>query len=172
MIADQSADNTTDTPGHRRIMAFDVGSRRIGVALTDPLGFTVQPLMTLQRTGRRDDWRSIGRLLRRYEVAEAVVGNPLHLSGAPSPRSAISHEFAAHLRTEFGLPVHLCDERLTSHEAHAILDEAGHVRGPERRRIIDQVAAVLILESFLAERERQSRRSELHPDESHPDPQG
>lgn len=141
-----------------RVMAFDVGSRRIGVALTDPLGYTVQPLMTLVRKSPKADMKSIGRLLRRYEVAEAVVGNPLHMSGEASLRSGISQEFAAELQAEFGIPVHLVDERLTSHAAHEILDEAGHARGPERRKIIDQVAAVLILESFLAERERYGRQ--------------
>ena len=135
-----------------RVMAFDVGSRRIGVALTDPLGYTVQPLMTLVRKSAKADLKSIGRLLRRYEVTEAVVGNPLHMSGDAGARAAISREFAEQLRAEFGVPVHLVDERLTSHAAHEILDEAGHARGPERRRIIDQVAAVLILESFLAQR--------------------
>lgn len=154
-----SGEPTPEPTAHRRIMAFDVGSRRIGVALTDPLGFTVQPLMTLQVTRRRDDWRSIGRLLRRYDVAEAVVGHPLHLSGDPSPRSALSEAFAAQLHAEFHLPVHLVDERLTSHEAHEILDRAGHPRGPDRRRIIDQVAAVLILESFLAHRSQPAQNT-------------
>jgi putative Holliday junction resolvase len=138
----------------RRTMAFDVGSRRIGVAVTDALGLTAQPLMTLVRTGRREDWRSIARLIRRYDVGEAVVGNPLHLSGEAGARSAISQEFAEQLRAECGIAVHLMDERLTSREAHEILDRAGHARGPERRRIIDQVAAVLILESFLAWQEQ------------------
>ncbi|MDP9038906.1 MAG: Holliday junction resolvase RuvX [Acidobacteriota bacterium] len=137
-----------------RIAAFDVGDRRIGVALTDPLGYTVQPLLTIYRTTLRADLKSIGRILRRHNVAEAVVGNPLHLSGEPSPRSALSQTFAEELRAAFHLPVHLCDERLTTQEAHGILDEAGHPRGADRRRIIDQVAAVLILESFLAERSR------------------
>ena len=142
-----------------RIIAFDVGARRIGVALSDPLGFgTAHPLLTLQVTGRRDDWRSIGRLIRRHNVSEAVVGHPLHLSGDSSPRSALAEGFAAQLRAEFNLPVHLVDERLTSHAAHEILDEAGHPRGPDRRRIIDQVAAVLILETFLAERARSKAR--------------
>ncbi|GAC1415987.1 MAG: Holliday junction resolvase RuvX [Acidobacteriaceae bacterium] len=149
----------TDPPERKsagtRIVAFDVGARRIGIALSDPLGFgTAHPLLTLQVTGRRDDWRSIGRLIRRHNVTEAVVGHPLHLSGDASPRSALAETFAAQLRTEFHLPVHLVDERLTSHAAHEILDEAGHPRGPGRRRIIDQVAAVLILETFLAERAR------------------
>lgn len=136
-----------------RVMGFDVGSKRIGIAITDPLGYTVQPLMTLVRKSAKADMKSIGRLIRRYEVVEAVVGKPVHMSGQESPRSAASEEFAAELRSGAGIPVHLVDERLTSHEAHQILDEAGHARGPERRRIVDQVAAVLILETFLAERE-------------------
>lgn len=144
----------------RRIMAFDVGSRRIGIAMTDELGLTVQPVLTLVRTGRREDWRSILRLIRRYGIGELVVGNPLHMSGEASARTGVSEEFARQLGAESGLPVHLVDERLTSHEAHEILDRAGHARGPERRRIIDQVAAVLILESYLAWREQQRAREE------------
>jgi putative Holliday junction resolvase len=135
-----------------RVMAFDVGQRRIGVAMSDGLGLTAQPLLTIYRKTSKADMKSIGRLLRKHGVAEAVVGNPLHMSGEVSPQAARAQAFAEELRTEFGLPVHLWDERLTTHEAHLLLDEAGHARGPERKRIIDQVAAVLILESFLATR--------------------
>lgn len=135
-----------------RVIAFDVGEKRIGVALTDGLGLTAQPLLTIYRKTPRADMKSIGRLLRKHGVAEAVVGNPLHMSGEVSPQAARTQAFAEELRSEFGLPVHLWDERLTTHEAHLLLDEAGHARGPERKRIIDQVAAVLILESFLAAR--------------------
>ncbi len=140
-------------------MAFDVGSRRIGIAVTDELGLTVQPLLTLLRKTPHADLKSIGRLLRRHGIGEAVVGYPVHLSGDPSPRSAISEEFARQLGEMHGIPVYLVDERLTSHEAHAILDEAGHPRGAERRRVIDQVAAVLILETFLAQREHLAARA-------------
>jgi putative holliday junction resolvase len=143
----------------RRIMGFDVGQRRIGVAITDPLGLTVQPLLTIYRKTPHADLKSIGRLIRKHGVAEVVVGNPLHMSGEQSPQAARTQAFAAELRAEFGLPVHLCDERLTSHEANLLLDEAGHARGPERRRIIDQVAAVLILESFLEARSHQAARA-------------
>lgn len=160
-----ASDPETAPPRIPRFIAFDVGARRIGIALSDPLGLgTAQPLLTLHLTGRRDDWRSIGRLIRRHDVTEAVVGKPLHLSGDPSPRSALAEEFAAQLHAEFHLPVHLVDERLTSHEAHAILDEAGHPRGPDRKRIIDQVAAVLILETFLTERARTRPIPPIRPD--------
>ena len=136
----------------RRIAGFDVGQRRIGIAITDPLGLTVQPLLTLYRKTPRADLKSIGRLIRKHGIAEAVVGNPLHMSGDESPQAARAQAFAAELRAEFAIPVHLCDERLTTHEAHLLLDEVGHARGPERKRIIDQVAAVLILETYLETR--------------------
>jgi putative Holliday junction resolvase len=133
----------------RRVVAFDVGDRRIGVAVSDPLGFTAQPLFTLHRTNHRADMKSIARLLRKHAVGEAVVGNPLHMSGDQSPQAAKAQQFAEELRANFGLTVHLWDERLTTTEAHRHLDAGGHAAGRERRQIIDQVAAVLILQSFL-----------------------
>jgi len=133
----------------RRILAFDVGDRRIGVAVSDPLGYTAQPLLTMHRTNPRADMKSIARLLRKHAVVEAVVGNPLHMSGDQSPQAAKAQQFAEDLRTQFGLTVHLWDERLTTTEAHRHLDDSGHASGRERKQIIDQVAAVLILQSFL-----------------------
>jgi putative holliday junction resolvase len=150
-----------DTAGHEsdqprqenvlapRILAFDVGDRRIGLAISDPLGYTAQPLFTLHRTGRRADLKSVARVLRKYAVTEVVVGNPLHMSGDQSPQAAKAQAFADDLRTEFGVTVHLWDERLTTTQAHRHLDDAGHATGRERRGVIDQVAAVLILQSFL-----------------------
>lgn len=140
-----------------RILALDVGTRRIGLAITDALGFTVQPLFTLHRTSSRADLKSIGRFLRKHAVAEIVVGNPLHMSGDQSPQASRSQRFADDLRAAFALPVHLWDERLTTAEAHAHLDRLGGKRtGANHRKarseIIDQLAAVLILESFLADR--------------------
>ena len=149
-------DTTTSSPPPR-IAAFDVGDKRIGVALTDPLGCTVQPLLTIYRKTPKADLKSVGRILRKHEIAEAVVGNPLHMSGETSPRAQKAREFAEQVRAEFGIPVHLVDERLTTWEAHRLLDESGHSRRTaedrrERSRVIDRVAAVLILEAFLQER--------------------
>ncbi|HVC46295.1 MAG TPA: Holliday junction resolvase RuvX [Terracidiphilus sp.] len=132
-----------------RFLALDVGSRRIGVAVSDELGLTAQPVLTLlRRRNTREDLRSIARLARRHAVAGIVVGNPLHLSGEPSPRSAKTQAFATELGQLTGLPIHLWDERLTTREAHQILYEAGHPR-QTHRPVVDQVAAALILESFL-----------------------
>jgi putative Holliday junction resolvase len=134
---------------HPRYLGLDVGNRRIGVAVSDELGLTAQPVLTLvRRHNQRDDLRSLARLARRFGVAGIVVGNPLHLSGEQSPQSARTQAFAAELGTLSGLPIHLWDERLTTREAHQILYEAGHAR-QEHRRVVDQVAATLILQDFM-----------------------
>ncbi|MGH9599406.1 MAG: Holliday junction resolvase RuvX [Terracidiphilus sp.] len=135
-----------------RFLALDVGNRRIGVAVSDELGLTAQPVLTLERRrNRREDLRSLGRLARRFGVSAVVVGLPLHLSGAESPQAVKTRAFAAELGELTGLPIHLRDERLTTHEAHRILYEAGRER-QQHRRVVDQVAAALILQAFLDER--------------------
>jgi putative Holliday junction resolvase len=136
-----------------RVMALDVGKVRVGVALTDPLGYTAQPLLTLWRKNRSEDLRSLLRLIRKHEVVKIVVGNPLHLSGDVSPWAAKVQEFAEELRHRSGLPVQLWDERLSSVAAHEILNEAGH-RRQDRKYVIDQVAAVVILRGWMEAQEQ------------------
>lgn len=148
-----------------RILAFDVGDRRVGLALSDPLGYTAQPLFTLHRGRLKDDLKSIARVLRKHgPIAEAVVGNPLYMSGDVSPQALRAQQFAEALRTELGLRVHLWDERLTTTQAHRHLDDLGHSRQPNaqgvaRKQIIDQVAAVLILQAFLEARANERARA-------------
>ncbi len=135
-----------------RYLGLDIGNRRIGVAVSDELGLTAQPVLTLERRRNvREDLRSIGRLARKYGVAGIVVGNPVHLSGVSSKQTAKTQSFAAELGELTGLPIHLWDERLTTREAHQILYEAGHAR-QEHRRVVDQVAATLILRDFLEQK--------------------
>ena len=129
-------------------MGLDVGDRRIGVAVSDALGLTAQPVLTLIRSNRRQDLKSLQRLIRKHGCKEIVVGNPLYMSGDQSPQAAKAQGFAQILREETGLPVHLWDERLTTTEAHRHLYEAG-VAGSDHRAVVDQVAAVLILQSFI-----------------------
>lgn len=137
-----------------RYLALDIGSKRIGVAVSDELGLTAQPVLTLERRrNRREDLRSLVRLARRFDVTAIVVGNPLQLSGELSPQAVKAQAFAAELGELSGLPIHMWDERLTTNEAHQLLYEAGHAR-QKHRRVVDQVAATLILRSFL---ERQSQ---------------
>ena len=148
---------------HTRILALDVGDRRIGLAITDPLGHTAQPLFTLHRTTLRADLKSIARFIRQHKVEILLVGNPLHADGTPSPQAAKAQAFATALREAHPtLLHHLLDERLTTHDAHALLDASGHTPRSrsttsaarstrlDRQNIIDQVAATLLLESFLS----------------------
>src|SRR5579871_5247942 len=108
-----------------RYLALDIGSKRIGVAVSDELGLTAQPVMTLERRRNpREDLRSLARLARRYAVAGIVVGDPKHLSGEESAQTARAHEFARQFGELSGLPIHMWDERLTTREAHQILYEA------------------------------------------------
>ncbi len=140
-----------------RYLGLDIGSRRIGVAVSDELGLTAQPVLTLERRSNRrpisrDDLRSLARLCRRYGVTGIVVGNPVHLSGELSPQAARTQAFAAALGELTGLPIHLWDERLTTQEAHELLYRAGRKR-QEHKRVVDQVAVTLILQSFLDEKQ-------------------
>ncbi len=135
-----------------RYLALDVGSKRIGIAVSDELGLTAQPVLTLERRRNpREDLRSIARLCRRYAVVGIVVGNPVKLDGAMSAQAEKVQTFAAGLGELTGLKINLWDERLTTHEAHQLLYEAGHAR-QDHRKVVDQVAATLILQSFLDRR--------------------
>ena len=138
-----------------RYLGLDVGNRRIGVAVSDELGLTAQPVLTLvRRRSRREDLRSLARLARRFNVTGIVVGNPLHMDGAGSAQAGKTQTFASELGALTGLPIHLRDERLTTHEAHQILYQAGHAR-QQHRRVVDQVAASIILQGFLDEKYRE-----------------
>jgi putative holliday junction resolvase len=131
-----------------RLLGLDFGGRRIGVAVSDELGLTAQPVLTLVRKNTKQDLKSLGRLLRKFGCTAIVLGNPLYMSGDLSPQAAKTQAFAEALRDAFGLPVHLWDERLTSAEAHRHLHAAGRPLSGHRE-VVDQVAAVLILQGFL-----------------------
>jgi len=149
--------NDQNTPP--RYLALDIGSKRIGVAVSDELGLTAQPVLTLERRRNpRDHLRSLARLCRRFNVSGIVVGNPLKLSGEVSPQSIKVQTFAAQLGELTGLPIHLWDERLTTHEAHQLLYESGHAR-QTHHRLVDQVAATMILQSFLDQQARTTSES-------------
>jgi putative Holliday junction resolvase len=143
-----------------RILALDIGDKRIGLAITDPHGLTAQPLFTLHRAtpkpNLRADLKAIARFIRQHKVEVLVVGNPLHADGSPSPQSLKTLAFANALREQHPtLTHHFFDERLTTHDAHTLLDSKSGARAGQqdrlaRRDIIDQVAATLLLESFLS----------------------
>ncbi len=132
-----------------RILALDLGDARIGLALSDDLGITAQPVGFQTRVGPRADVEAIRKLIGRHEVARVVIGYPLLLSGRPGSRAAAAEEMASRLRAAVpNVPVELWDERLTTVQAERAMLE-GNVRRKRRREVVDSLAAVLILQSYL-----------------------
>ena len=134
-----------------RILALDVGSKTIGLAVSDPLGITAQGLETIRRKNKRADFAVLEDVLRRHGVQEIVVGYPLRMSGSEGAQSERMAAFAEDLRRRFALPVHLWDERLTSAQANRLLRET-NMSIHRRAQVVDRLAAVLILQSFLDHR--------------------
>jgi putative holliday junction resolvase len=146
----------SDTPPAGRILALDVGSKTIGLAVSDPLGITAQGLETLRRRNKRGDLEALEELIHQHGITEIVVGYPLRMSGSAGTQAEKISAFAQELRRRFTLPVHLWDERLTSAQANRLLRETDmSIR--RRAQVVDRVAAVLILQSFLDH--RKSRES-------------
>ena len=131
-----------------RILGLDVGARRIGIAVSDPLGITAQGLDTLQRRNKKLDFDYLRRVIREYAVQEIVVGLPLRMSGAEGIQAEKMQGFAEDLRKRFKLPVHLWDERLTSAEANRLLRET-ELSIEKRGKAVDRMAAVLILQGWM-----------------------
>ena len=138
-----------------RVLGLDVGARRIGVAISDPLGITAQGLDTLHRKNKKYDFSFLHRIIREYDVKEIVVGLPLRMSGMEGIQAEKIQLFAQDLRRHFKLPVHLWDERLTSVEANRLLRETD-LSIEKRGQAVDRMAAILILQSWMESRRRPS----------------
>jgi putative Holliday junction resolvase len=130
------------------ILGLDVGDVRIGVAISDEIGFAAHPLCTITRKNRKTDLAVICDLINTHQVDAVVIGLPLMLSGEIGIQAEKVQKFANRLKQEARIPIHLWDERLTTVEAEDILRDAGKPR-KKRRQVIDQVAAVLILDEYL-----------------------
>jgi len=143
----------TRAAGERRILGLDPGERRVGLAVSDPLGITAQGLETFDRRRDGDLLDRVRALLVEYDVERIVVGYPLALSGRETDSSRLATELAGALRKTFDVPVDLWDERLSSVEAERTL------RGERAEKgAVDRVAAVLILQGYLdAHRHRDVR---------------
>ena len=134
-----------------RVMALDVGEKRIGVAISDALLLTAQPRPTLHRKNLKSDISILGRLAEENEVHEIVVGQPLHMSGGKSPQSEKVAKFAEELGNALKIPIVFWDERLTSFAAEQHLEEMG-LKWRQRRDHIDKIAAMIILQGYLDSR--------------------
>lgn len=131
-----------------RILGLDVGDATIGMAVSDPLGFTAQGLRTLRRTKLRRDLEAIQAVLVEYKITAIVCGLPLNMNGTLGPQGNKVKQFAAHLAEATKLPVEFVDERLTSVAADAALAESG-MHWKKRKQWEDTVAAQLILQRHL-----------------------
>ncbi len=131
-----------------RVLGLDVGSKTIGVAVSDPLGITAQGLATIRRQNKRTDLEQLDKVIRKYEVREIVVGYPLRMGGTEGVQAVKMQRFAEELKGRFGLPVHLWDERLSSAEANRLLRQT-EMSIKRRGEVVDQMAAVLILQSWM-----------------------
>ena len=134
-----------------RVLALDLGKRRIGLALSDELGITAQGLETLERTNLREDLARLGKLASDREVGLFLLGNPLHMSGQEGRGASLAREFGRRLEGATGIPVQFWDERLTTVQAQRVLRESG-VSIEKRAKAVDRLAAVILLESFLDSR--------------------
>ncbi len=141
-----------------RVLGLDLGTRRIGVALSDPTGTVASPLLTLPHRSLARDVERVAALCRAHAVEAVVVGWPRSLSGAPGRAARQAEEFARVLRRAVAVPVELWDERLSTAAAERALLEAD-VRRERRRAIRDQVAAALILQAHLDARGRRRRQT-------------
>ena len=135
-------------PLNGRILAFDLGKRRVGLALSDPLGVTAQGIDTFIRTNNREDMARLVALMAGRGVALMLFGNPLHMSGKESRQTGHAREFADRLSAASGLPYRLWDERWTTVEATRVLVESG-MSLDKRMKQVDKLSAVLLLESYL-----------------------
>lgn len=149
--------------GAVRVLALDLGSKRIGVAVSDRSGTIATPLLVLQRSGRqRTDHERIKALVDEEEAERVVVGLPLSMNGSIGKAAAAAITEAEILATVVGVPVETIDERLTTVTAERILMELGK-RGRARRQIVDKVAAAVILQSWLDGRGARSDRDPTDP---------
>ena len=136
------------TPEHSRILALDLGKKRIGLAISDPLGITAQGLPNLVRTNKRADLAALAEVVREREVGLMLMGNPINMKGTEGRQSGWVREFAQAIEQRLGLPVRFWDERLTSVEAGRVLRQSG-ISIEKRAAAVDKLSAVILLQSYL-----------------------
>ncbi len=131
-----------------RIMSMDVGNKRIGIAVSDPLGITAQGLDTIVRTNKDADIKKVGELIQTYQPDKIVIGLPKNMNGSIGEQGTRTQKFGELLESTFSIEVVYWDERLTTVSAtRALID--GNVRRDKRKKQVDKLAAVLILQSYL-----------------------
>lgn len=134
-----------------RIMGLDVGSKTVGVAISDPLGFTAQGLEIIPIDEEKGElgFERLSQLVQEYKVDQFVVGLPKNMNNTSGPRVEASQAYGEQLKKEFGKPVAYQDERLTTVAAERMLIEQADVSRSKRKKVIDKLAAQLILQNYL-----------------------
>ena len=140
--------------GHGRILALDLGKKRIGMAISDELGITAQGIPTLERRNKRTDFAVLSALVREKNIQRIVLGLPLRMSGEEGTQADWVRGFAEELKGHVDVPIELRDERWTSKQAERVLMGSG-IRNEDRKPAIDRISAVILLQDFLDSRPRQ-----------------
>ena len=149
-----NADDSTEVENQKeggRLLAIDMGAKRVGVAVSDELGMTVRPVTTIERRSWKKLLRSIIEQIEVLEARGLVVGLPLNLDGSEGPAAAEARQIAAKFELSLKIPVYLQDERLTSEEAKSRLQD---IQKRERAGDIDSAAAAIILQDFIDQHSR------------------
>ena len=131
-----------------RILGLDVGTKRIGVAISDPLGFSAQPLTTIIRESKKKDMAAIEAILLEYDIKKVIVGMLKNMNGTVGPSGEMAMQVGEKIRNKFKIELIYIDERLSSVSAERILIEAD-IRREDRKNMIDKVAASYILQTYL-----------------------
>lgn len=131
-----------------RILGLDIGDKTIGVAVSDPLGFTAQGVTTIKRIGKEKDIEELKKICEEYKVETIVAGLPKNMNGTLGPQSEKVLKFCAVIEERISLPVKMWDERLTTVAAHRAMLEADLSRA-KRKKIVDKMAAIYILQGYL-----------------------
>ncbi|MCB4792845.1 MAG: Holliday junction resolvase RuvX [Elusimicrobia bacterium] len=140
-----------------RLLGIDYGTKRIGLALSDPLGITVQPLLVISRKSLKDDIEKIKDIVLNKEVDKIILGLPMNMNDTPGILCKEIKDFANRLSQEIKIAVEFCDERLTSHEADNILINEAKLSNDKRKQIKDKIAACIILQTYLDRRNQKQK---------------
>ena len=132
-----------------RILALDVGERRIGVAVSDPMGIVARPGATIERASREEDFAAINALVDEHQAELVVVGLPLTLRGEIGPQAQTIQRYAEALEETLAVPMTMWDERYTTASAEEVLRRRGDVGRRKGKKGIDAVAAAFILQAYL-----------------------
>ncbi len=131
-----------------KILGLDIGSKRIGVAVSDELGIISRSLLTIDRKSEEEVNRQLGDIISKDAIKEIVVGLPINMNGSHGPQARSAAAFADKLKSDFNIPVKLWDERMSTMQVERVLIDAG-VRRAKRKKKIDALAAQVILQSYL-----------------------